>query len=151
VDQDGTEQVRVSRGDGMGVALLRRTGLPILILSTETNKVVASRADKLKVQVMHGVDDKATALRAWIAERDLDPARVAYVGNDVNDLAAMAVVGWPVAVADARPEVKAQARLVLSREGGNGAVREICDRILAARPATAALSAPAVQTPVVTG
>jgi YrbI family 3-deoxy-D-manno-octulosonate 8-phosphate phosphatase len=151
VDQDGTEQVRVSRGDGMGVSLLRRTGLPILILSTETNKVVASRADKLKVQVMHGVDDKASALRAWIAEQNLDPARVAYVGNDVNDLAAMAIVGWPVAVADARPEVKAQARLVLAREGGNGAVREICDRILAARQATAAPSTAAVQTPVVTG
>jgi YrbI family 3-deoxy-D-manno-octulosonate 8-phosphate phosphatase len=151
VDQDGTEQVRVSRGDGMGVSRLRRTGLPILILSTETNKVVASRADKLKVQVMHGIDDKATALRAWIAEQNLDPARVAYVGNDVNDLAAMAVVGWPVAVADARPEVKAQARLVLSREGGNGAVREICDRILAARQGEVASSTAAAQTPVVTG
>ena len=151
VDQDGTEQVRVSRGDGMGVSRLRRTGLPFLILSTETNKVVASRADKLKVQVMHGVEDKATALRAWIAEQDLDPARVAYVGNDVNDLAAMAVVGWPVAVADARPEVKAQARLVLAREGGNGAVREICDRILAARPGEVTSSTEAAQTPVVTG
>ncbi|MEV0892833.1 acylneuraminate cytidylyltransferase [Promicromonospora sp. MEB111] len=151
VDQDGTEQVRVSRGDGMGVSRLRRTGLPFLILSTETNKVVASRADKLKVQVMHGVEDKATALRAWIAEQDLDPARVAYVGNDVNDLAAMAVVGWPVAVADARPEVKAQARLVLSREGGNGAVREICDRILAARPGEVTAGSAATQTPVVTG
>ncbi|MFC6509535.1 cytidylyltransferase domain-containing protein [Promicromonospora citrea] len=151
VDQDGTEQVRVSRGDGMGVSRLRRTGLPILILSTETNKVVASRADKLKVQVMHGVDDKASALRAWIAEQDLDPARVAYVGNDVNDLGAMAVVGWPVAVADARPEVKAQARVVLAHEGGNGAVREVCDRILAARPGEAAPRAVAAQTPVVTG
>ncbi|GHH78603.1 acylneuraminate cytidylyltransferase [Promicromonospora soli] len=151
VDQDGTEQVRVSRGDGMGVSRLRRTGLPILILSTETNKVVASRADKLKVQVMHGIDDKASALRAWIAEQNLDPSRVAYVGNDVNDLAAMAVVGWPVAVADARPEVKAQARLVLSREGGNGAVREICDRILAARQGEVASSTAAAQTPVVTG
>ncbi|WP_369369623.1 NTP transferase domain-containing protein [Promicromonospora sp. Populi] len=151
VDQDGTEQVRVSRGDGMGVSRLRRTGLPFLILSTETNKVVASRADKLKVQVMHGIEDKATALRGWIAEQNLDPARVAYVGNDINDLAAMAVVGWPVAVADARPEVKAQARLVLSREGGNGAIREICDRILAARPGEVTTSPATAQTPVVTG
>jgi 3-deoxy-D-manno-octulosonate 8-phosphate phosphatase KdsC-like HAD superfamily phosphatase len=63
----------------------------------------------------------------------------------------MAVVGWPVAVADARPEVKAQARLVLSREGGNGAVREICDRILAARQGEVASSTAAAQTPVVTG
>ena len=151
VGQDGTEQVRVSRGDGMGVSRLRRTGVPFLILSTEVNSVVASRADKLKVQVMHGVEDKAAALRAWIAEQDLDPARVAYVGNDVNDLTAMAIVGWPVAVADARPEVKAHARIVLSRDGGKGAVREICDRILAARPGAAAVNRAAAQTPVVTG
>src|SRR5690606_10324945 len=103
VAQDGTEQVRVSRGDGMGISRLRRAGVPILILSTETNPVVAARADKLRVEVLHGVEDKAAALRAWLAERGLNPARVAYVGNDVNDLPAMAVVGWPVAVADARP------------------------------------------------
>ncbi|MBL0885864.1 acylneuraminate cytidylyltransferase [Myceligenerans indicum] len=150
VDQDGTEQVRVSRGDGMGVSRLRRAGVPMLILSTETNKVVASRAQKLQVEVLHGIDDKATALRGWLAERGLDPARVAYVGNDVNDLPAMAVVGWPVAVADARGEVKAQARIVLSHSGGNGAVREICDRILAGRPGeVAAASTGAAHTTVV--
>ena len=151
VDQDGTEQVRVSRGDGMGVSLLRRTGIPILILSTETNKVVASRASKLRVEVLHGVEDKAAALRGWLAEHDLDPARVAYVGNDINDLPAMAAVGWPIAVADARPEVKAQAMIVLSRDGGNGAVREICDRILASRPDEAALNVGTAQVPIVTG
>jgi len=149
VDQSGTEQVRVSRGDGMGVSLLRRTGLPILILSTETNPVVAARAAKLRVEVLHGVDDKAAALRAWIADRGLDAARVVYVGNDVNDLAAMAVVGWPVAVADARPEVVARARLVLGRPGGDGAVREICDRILAARQGAVSPGHP-VPGPVVT-
>ncbi|WP_020017708.1 acylneuraminate cytidylyltransferase [Promicromonospora sukumoe] len=151
VDQDGTEQVRVSRGDGMGISRLRRTGIPVLILSTETNKVVASRASKLRVEVLHGVEDKATALRGWLTDHGLDPARVAYVGNDVNDLPAMAVVGWPIAVADARPEVKAQARIVLSRDGGDGAVREVCDRILASRPGEVAPGAGTAQAPAVTG
>ncbi len=144
VSQDGTEQVRVSRGDGMGVALLRRTGVPMLILSTETNPVVAARAAKLKMDVLHGVDDKAGALRTWIEANGLDPAHVVYVGNDVNDLPAMSLVGWPVAVADARPEVREAARLVLSRPGGDGAVREICDRILAAHQSAVAAAGTAV-------
>ena len=138
VSQDGTEQVRVHRGDGMGVARLRRAGIPMLILSTETNPVVASRAAKLRVEVRHGVDDKAGALRDWMSRHGLDPDRVAFVGNDVNDLPAMALVGWPVAVADARAEVLAAARVVLSAPGGRGAVREACERVLLSRPHAAA-------------
>lgn len=143
VSQDGTEQVRVHRGDGMGVARLRRAGVPMLILSTETNPVVAARAAKLRVDVRHGVDDKATALRAWMAEHGLAPERVAFVGNDVNDLPAMAQVGWPVAVADARAEVQAAARVVLASSGGQGAVREVCERVLLSRPAVDAQSSSA--------
>ena len=133
VDAAGTEHVRVSRSDGMGVALLRRAGVPVLILSTEQNAVVRARAEKLQVEVIHGVDDKASVLRQWAADRGVDLAETAYLGNDVNDLAAMALVGWPVAVADARPDVLAAARVVRARDGGDGAVRELADRVLAAR------------------
>lgn len=133
VDAAGNESVRVLRGDGLGVARLRRAGVPVLILSTETDGVVSARARKLRVECLQAVEDKASALRAWMAERGLDPARVAYVGNDVNDLPALALVGWPVAVADARPEVLAAARVVLRSAGGHGAVREVADRVLAAR------------------
>lgn len=132
VGAEGVEQVRVSRSDGLGVAALRDAGYPLLILSTERHPVVSARAAKLGVEVLQGVDDKATALKRWLADRGLDPARVAYLGNDVNDLAPMAVVGWPTAVADARPEVRAAARLVLRQRGGHGAVRELCDRVLEA-------------------
>lgn len=137
VATDGTEHVRVHRGDGLGVAALRRAGVPLLILSTERDRVVAARGRKLGVATLHGVDDKAAELARWLADHDLDPARVVYVGNDVNDLAAMATVGWPVAVADAHPAVRAAARHVLSREGGDGAVREVCDLVLAALPRAA--------------
>jgi YrbI family 3-deoxy-D-manno-octulosonate 8-phosphate phosphatase len=130
VGADGDELVRVSRADGLGVAALRDAGYPMLILSKERHPVVGARASKLGVEVLQGVDDKATALTRWLADHGLDPARVAYVGNDVNDLAPMAVVGWPTAVADARPEVRAAARLVLRERGGHGAVRELCDRVL---------------------
>jgi N-acylneuraminate cytidylyltransferase len=133
VDAEGRESVRVSRADGLGMAALRAAGIPLLILSTERNPVVTARARKLGVEVRQGVDDKAGALTQWLSGYRLDPARVAYLGNDVNDLGPLSLVGWPVAVADARPEVRAAARLVLQQRGGHGAVRELCDRVLAAR------------------
>ncbi|MEZ0073103.1 N-acetylneuraminate synthase family protein [Planotetraspora sp. GP83] len=135
VDSDGREIVAVSRSDGMGVALLKRSGVKVLVLSTERNPVVAARAAKLGVPVIQGLGAKHTALRDWLASEGLDPERVAYVGNDVNDLACMALVGWPVAVPDAHSRVRAAARVVLSTPGGAGAVRELSDRVLAARPA----------------
>ena len=148
VDSDGRESVRVSRADGLGVAALRAAGVPLLILSKERNPVVSARAAKLGVEVLQGVDDKVAALTAWLAGRGLDPARVAYVGNDVNDLGPLALVGWPVAVADARAEVRAAARLVLPQRGGHGAVRELCERVLAARgTSVGAAAAPARSAP----
>lgn len=136
VDTDGNEMVQVSRSDGMGVSLLRKTGFPVLILSSEKNPVVLRRAEKLGVDVINGAQDKVSLLHNWIQEKGLDPSRVAFVGNDVNDLSAMALVGWPIAVADAVPEVLSQARVTLSRKGGAGAIRELCDIILANRGVT---------------
>ncbi|CAH0149842.1 N-acylneuraminate cytidylyltransferase [Microbacterium oxydans] len=130
VDADGREQVRVSREDGMGVAMLRRAGVPMLILSTEVNPVVRARAEKLRVPVLHGIDDKESALRAWAETTGVALDDIAYLGNDVNDLPAMRIVGWPVAVANAHPKVLEQARVILSRSGGDGAVRELIERVL---------------------
>ncbi|KAB8182690.1 NTP transferase domain-containing protein [Nonomuraea phyllanthi] len=141
VDSDGREMVLVSRSDGMGVSLLRRSGVKVLVMSTEHNPVVAARARKLGVPVLQGLADKRTVLRDWLAIEGLDPARVAYVGNDVNDLGPMAEVGWPVATPDAHPRVRAAARTVLTRPGGSGAVRELCDRVVAARPEPPAAAA----------
>lgn len=138
VDTDGLETVRVSRGDGLGVRRLRESGVPMVIVSTETNTVVSARAAKLGVEVYQAEEDKAGCVRRWLAEHQISPERAAYLGNDVNDLPAMAVVGWPVAVADARPEVHRVARLVLHRAGGDGAVRELCDLIVARRRRSAA-------------
>lgn len=129
VDQDGVESVRVHRGDGMGVARLVKAGLPFLILSKERNPVVTRRGEKLKVEVAQGIDNKAQVMSEWMASKGLDPERVAYVGNDINDLEAFSTVGWPIAVADAHPKVLAAARLVLKKDGGHGAVREVCDLV----------------------
>lgn len=137
IDGSGNEQVRVSRSDGMGVSLLRRAGLSLLILSSEVHPIVRARATKLDVPVLHGILDKASTLRSWAEESGVDLARVAYLGNDLNDLEVMGLVGWPIAVADAKPEVLRAARVVLTRAGGQGAVRELADRVLASRASQA--------------
>ncbi|MDT3726004.1 N-acylneuraminate cytidylyltransferase [Streptomyces sp. DSM 41972] len=130
IDADGREFVSVHRGDGLGVAALRRGGLKLLILSTEQNPVVAARARKLKIPVLHGVDRKDLALKQWCEEQGIAPERVLYVGNDVNDLPCFALVGWPVAVASAHDAVRGAARAVTTVPGGAGAVREIAGWIL---------------------
>jgi N-acylneuraminate cytidylyltransferase len=132
LSQEGTESVRVSREDGMGVKLARQAGLKMLILSTEVNPVVAARGAKLRVPVIHGQADKAQALKEWLAAEGLDPERVAYVGNDVNDLGCLRMVGWPIAVANAHADVMALARLTLTKRGGSGAVREVCELVISA-------------------
>ncbi|MEU2711057.1 N-acylneuraminate cytidylyltransferase [Streptomyces sp. NPDC007205] len=130
IDSEGREFVSVHRGDGLGIAALRRSGLKMLILSTEQNPVVAARARKLKLPVLHGVDRKDLALKQWCEEQGIAPERVLYVGNDVNDLPCFALVGWPVAVASAHDVVRGAARAVTTVPGGDGAIREIASWIL---------------------
>ncbi len=133
VDQDGREMVAAHRGDGFGIARLRAAGVEVVILSRETNPVVAARARKLQVPVFQSITDKAAALRRLLQERGVPAAQAAFVGNDINDLPAFHEVGWAVAVADAHPDVRRAADWVLSRPGGHGAVRELCDLILEQR------------------
>ncbi|WP_399935622.1 cytidylyltransferase domain-containing protein [Streptomyces kanamyceticus] len=130
IDSDGREFVSVHRGDGLGIAALRKSGLRMLILSTEQNPVVAARAKKLKLPVLHGIDRKDLALKQWCEEQGIAPERVLYVGNDVNDLPCFALVGWPVAVASAHDVVRGAARAVTAVPGGEGAIREIASWIL---------------------
>ncbi|MFE9392173.1 cytidylyltransferase domain-containing protein [Streptomyces sp. NPDC006784] len=132
IDAEGRETVAVHRGDGLGIAALRRAGLEVLILSTETNPVVAARAAKLRLPVLHGIDRKDLALKQWCEERGIAPERVLYAGNDANDLPCFALAGWPVAVADAHDVVRAAARAVTTRGGGAGAVREIAGWLVGA-------------------
>ena len=131
VHQDGTEAVLCDRGDGMGIERLRTRGVEMLVLSKEVNPVVAARCRKLQLPCVQGIDDKAPYLTRHLGERGIDPAHVAYVGNDINDLECLRLVGMPIVVQDAHPSVRSAARLILDARGGRGAVRELCDRMLA--------------------
>jgi YrbI family 3-deoxy-D-manno-octulosonate 8-phosphate phosphatase len=129
VFQDGREAVVCDRGDGWGLAQLKRLGVPIVVLSTEENPVVQARCDKLGLSCMHGVRDKLAALTAWLGANRLNMAQVVYVGNDVNDLACLRAVGCGIAVCDSHPLVRAAAKIVLSAPGGQGAIREMAELI----------------------
>jgi N-acylneuraminate cytidylyltransferase len=131
-DQHGTEAVRFDRGDGLGLSMLKSTGMPIIVLSTEANPVVAARCEKLGLEYKQGLIDKREELEAWAERIGLDLERVVYVGNDANDVACLLAVGWGVAVADAHESALRAADIVLSRRGGEGAVREIADMLIEA-------------------
>jgi YrbI family 3-deoxy-D-manno-octulosonate 8-phosphate phosphatase len=129
--QDGTEGVMANRADGLGVERVGALGLPQMILSTETNDVVKARARKLKLEIITGCRDKKTALQDYCRERGHDLRRVLFVGNDVNDLPVMQVVGFPIAPADGHPAVKQIAFAVTRAKGGEGVVKELSERLVA--------------------
>ncbi|MCS6975621.1 MAG: HAD hydrolase family protein [Gemmatales bacterium] len=131
VGEDGRESVRCSRGDGMGISLLRKAGLSVLVLSTETNPVVQARCRKLGIECINGLEDKEAIFRRILMERSIASANTIYVGNDVNDIGCLRLAGCALVVADAHPAVLEVADYVLSRPGGQGAVREVCDALIA--------------------
>jgi N-acylneuraminate cytidylyltransferase len=117
----------------MGIGMLGQAGIPVVVVSKERNAVVAARCRKLDVPFHQAVDDKPSLLDRLIAEMSLRAEACVFVGNDVNDIQCMRRVGCGVAPADAHPDALQAADIVLQAGGGHGAVREICDRILAER------------------
>ena len=133
VFSDGKESVICDRGDGHGISRLRRLGIPLVVLSTETNPVVAARCQKLELECLQGVDDKLAALRRLVQDRGAALSNTVYVGNDINDLSCLKAVGCAVVPADAHADVRPHAHVVLTCAGGHGAVRELCDAIILSR------------------
>jgi YrbI family 3-deoxy-D-manno-octulosonate 8-phosphate phosphatase len=130
----GEELVRFSRRDGMGVERLRAAGIETGIVTREQSPIVARRAEKLGVTELHlGVEDKLQAIEAIAAGRGLELSEVAYVGDDMNDLAALRAVGLSACPADAEPLVRDGVNYVTLARGGGGAFRELAELVLAAR------------------
>lgn len=125
--QDGTEAVIVNRADGLGIDRFRSLDIPQLIMSTETNPVVKARAAKLCLEVIDSCKDKKIALENYCAQKGYDLNKVMYIGNDLNDLEVMKIVGFSVAPADAHPEIKKVAKLTTEAKGGEGVVKELSD------------------------
>jgi len=129
----GEESVACFRGDTLGLRRLDEVGVEYLILTSETNDAVAARARKMRADCIKGIEDKLPVLHAEVERRGVSLAETSYLGNDVNDAECLAVVGLPVVPADAWAEVVPLARLVLTRDGGHGCVREFCDAVWRAK------------------
>ncbi|MGE5053083.1 MAG: KdsC family phosphatase [Acidobacteriota bacterium] len=130
----GEEWKRFCFADIMGVSLARRAGLILVLISGENSPLVDRYAQKLLIRhVVKGCRDKAMALRQFSAAADVNLAQICFMGDDVNDLQGMAIVGVSAAPANAAPQVLKQAAFVAKATGGNGAVRELVDALLAAR------------------
>lgn len=130
VNEEGKEQVAANRSDGLGIMMLMRSGVKAVVISLETNPVVARRCEKLGLPYRAGIENKPEVLREVIKQNNVSADGVVYVGNDINDLPCFPLVACAVAVADSHPEVLRQADFRLANKGGYGAVREICDLVL---------------------
>lgn len=120
--------------DGLGLKLAREAGLSVGLLSGRADAATLERARELKLDdVRTGDDDKALGFARFLAEHRLDARAVAYAGDDLPDLPVLERCGLAVAPADAVEAVRAKADIVLSRGGGDGAVRELVELLLAAR------------------
>lgn len=133
VSQDGSESVWCHRGDGRGISLLKERGIPVAVISQETNLVVEARCRKLDIPFYQGCKDKLEVLERLVSEFQVRIDKVAYIGNDLSDLECMKAAGVSIAVADASEESKAQAQFITEAMGGHGAVREVIDWIIEGR------------------
>ncbi|MEY8322733.1 HAD hydrolase family protein [Lachnospiraceae bacterium 54-11] len=127
VDETGKESVYVSRADGQAIHILRSMGIDLVIISTETNGVVEKRADKLRVECIQSVANKADCLKRYCTERKISLKKVAYVGNDINDYEVMQIAGVKIVPCDAYKIVKDIADYITETKGGYGVIREIAD------------------------
>ena len=127
VDQQGLESVIVNRGDGLAVSMIKKMNIPQLILSTEVNSVVLKRAEKLKIKCIKGAENKKEKLKEYCRQNDIDFKDVLYIGNDINDLDVMEMVGHPYCPADAHESIKCISMKILSSNGGDGVIRELLD------------------------
>jgi len=129
VSETGEEAVVCSRLDGLGLKLLTNVCVKFAIISTERNAVVSRRAEKLGCMCVQGVDDKAKVVAETAKSLNIDLSDIMFLGNDVNDIPAFKIVGFPIAVADAWPGILAYCVATTSLCGGKGAVREVCELI----------------------
>lgn len=136
VDQYGVETVCVDRGDGLGLDLLRgfiskmNWNVEYFILSKEKNIVVSARAKKIQVDCFQSISDKAEFLVRYLKSKGLSANGMIYLGNDLNDLQAIAVSGFSVVPSDSHPLIVQQADLVLPQRGGNGFVRRFIELLI---------------------
>ncbi len=129
IAQDGKEIVQVNRGDGLGISEIKKLGFKQIIISTEKNLVVTTRAKKLGIDCLQGIENKEDVLRNYCKNHNFSLKNVIYIGNDINDKEVMEIVGHAYCPNDAHPIIKDLSSRTLNTNGGDGVVREFFDLI----------------------
>ena len=129
VDQEGKETVQVNRGDGLGIAEIKKLGIEQIIISTEKNPVVEQRAKKLNIKCFHGIDNKLSCLKEYAKSKPIDLNNICFVGNDINDYEVMSAVGIKICPMDATEEIRNIADIIIKKNGGEGVIRELLNII----------------------
>ena len=131
IGRDGEVMKAFSVRDGQGLSMLRKQGVILAIITGRQSDIVARRAEELKIdRVYQGAADKLETLKALCGECGVAPEETAYIGDDLPDLPALEYAGTGMCPADAVPEVRRAARLILPSRGGEGAVRDAAEWIL---------------------
>ena len=125
LNQEGEEFVAANRKDGLAVKRLKSLGIQVVIASTETNKVVLARGNKMGVEVLQGLSDKAASIEQYLNQKNLSWEDVWYIGNDVNDLGAIRKAKFSICPSDAVKAVKKEVDLRLKTKGGYGVLSEL--------------------------
>jgi len=134
LDNQGIEAKQFDVRDGQGVQLWKKAGYRFGLITKRSSRVVQVRSDELGIDLIRqGTEDKLAALGGMMAELELEPQQICYVGDDLPDLPVVRAVGLGVAVADACEELRAAADYVTTAAGGCGAIRETIERILKAQ------------------
>ena len=129
LNQDGEEFVAANRKDGLAIKRLNNLGIQVVIASTETNQVVLARGNKMGVEVLQGMVDKAKSIDQYLIKSNLTWNDVWYVGNDVNDLGAINKAHLSICPADAVRKVRKMVDIVLRTNGGRGVLSEIATEL----------------------
>ena len=129
LNQEGEEFVAANRKDGLAVKRLKNLGIQVVIASTETNKVVLARGNKMGVDVLQGLADKAEAIEEYLNQKNLSWNDIWYIGNDVNDLGAIERANLSLCPADAVKKVRKTVDIVLKTNGGRGILSEIATEL----------------------
>jgi len=131
---DGQIQRKFNVKDGVGIKRVMEAGVEVAIISAGASGSIPERAAALGIEhVFTGVKDKRAVLEALCEKLGIDPDESAHIGDDINDVPLLEIVGCPIAVCDAQPEAWAAAEIITERNGGAGAVREICDALFETR------------------
>ena len=133
VSEDGKESVKCYRSDGIGISRINELGIKCFVISSEKNLVVEERCRKINISFEQNVQNKEMSVLAICKKNNIDLKHTMFLGNDINDIPALRIVGFPFAVADSFPEITKYVIYKTKANGGKGAVREVCDLIYNAK------------------